>query len=35
VTSKAIKKAGLHIDIEAKDSTIPGLVAAIEKHYAK
>ncbi len=35
VTSKAIKKAGLHIDIEAKDSTIPGLVAAIEKHYTK
>ncbi len=35
VTSKAIKKAGLKIDIEAKDSTIAGLVAAIEKHYAK
>ncbi|MBL9130837.1 MAG: uroporphyrinogen-III C-methyltransferase [Verrucomicrobiaceae bacterium] len=34
VTSATLKKHGLNIDIEAKQFTIPGLVAAIERHYA-
>ncbi|MBE7496130.1 MAG: uroporphyrinogen-III C-methyltransferase [Verrucomicrobiaceae bacterium] len=35
VTSATLKKHGLPIDIEAKQFTIPGLVAAIEAHCAK
>ena len=35
VTSDALKKIGKPPHIEAKQSTIPGLVAAIEKHFAK
>ena len=34
VTSAAMKKHGLKVDVAAKESTIPGLVAAIEKFYA-
>lgn len=34
VTTATIKKRGLKADVEAKEHTIPGLVAAIEKHYA-
>jgi uroporphyrinogen III methyltransferase/synthase len=33
VTTAAMKKHGLKIDVTAKQSTIPGLVAAIEKFY--
>lgn len=35
VTSAALKKHGLKIDIEAREHTIPGLVQAIEAHFAK
>lgn len=35
VTSDALKKLGKPIHIEAKQSTIPGLVSAIQKHLAK
>ena len=35
ITSQTLKKHGLNVDIEAKENTIPGLVAAIEKHFAK
>ncbi|MBX7211821.1 MAG: uroporphyrinogen-III C-methyltransferase [Verrucomicrobiaceae bacterium] len=34
VTSATIKKRGLKVDVSAKEHTIPGLVAAIEKFYA-
>ncbi|MBL9176410.1 MAG: uroporphyrinogen-III C-methyltransferase [Verrucomicrobiaceae bacterium] len=33
VTSAAIKQYGFNVDVEAKESTIPGLVAAIEKFW--
>jgi len=33
VTSTAIKEHGLNVDIEAKDHSIPGLVAAVEKFW--
>lgn len=33
VTSEAVRKHGLKVDIEAKESTIPGLVAAIEEEF--
>lgn len=35
VTSKTLKDRGLRVDIEAKEHTIPGLVSAIERHFAK
>jgi uroporphyrinogen III methyltransferase/synthase len=35
ITSDTLRKNGLKIDIEAKDHSIPGLVKAIEKHFAK
>lgn len=35
VTSATLKKHGLKVDIEAREHTIPGLVAAIEKYWAK
>ncbi len=35
ITSDTLKKRGLRIDIEAKEHTIPGLVAAIESYYRK
>lgn len=35
VTSEAVRKHGLTVDIEAQSSTIPGLVSAIEKHFIK
>ena len=34
VTSATLTEHGLHADIEATDYTIPGLVAAIAKHFA-
>jgi uroporphyrinogen III methyltransferase/synthase len=34
ITSDTLKKRGLRVDIEAKEHTIPGLVAAIVRHYA-
>ena len=34
VTSAAIKKRGLKVAVAAREHTIPGLVAAIEKHYS-
>jgi hypothetical protein len=30
-----VKKHGLKVDVAAEVNTIPGLVAAIEKHFAK
>lgn len=33
VTSTALKAHGLNVDVEAKDHSIPGLVAAIEKFW--
>lgn len=33
VTSAAIKQYGFNVDVEARESTIPGLVAAIEKFW--
>ncbi len=35
ITSKTLKDRGLRIDIEAKDHSIPGLVSAIERYFAK
>lgn len=35
ITSQALKQHKLPIDVEATEHTIPGLVAAIERHYAK
>ena len=35
ITSATLKNHGLRIDIEAKEHTIPGLVSAIEKYFAK
>jgi uroporphyrinogen III methyltransferase/synthase len=33
VTSKTMRELGLQVDIEAKKFDIPGLIAAIRKHY--
>ena len=35
ITSDTLMKRGLKIDIEAKEHSIPGLVRAIQGHYAK
>jgi uroporphyrinogen III methyltransferase/synthase len=35
VTSKTMRALGLKVDIEASRHDIPGLVAAIRKHYAR
>src|SRR5436190_13326794 len=35
ITSTTLKHHGLRIDIEAKEHTIPGLVDAISRHFAK
>jgi uroporphyrinogen III methyltransferase / synthase len=35
VTSQTLRKHGLRIDIEAKDHSIPGLVAAVKAYFAK
>ncbi len=34
VTAQTLREFGLNVDIEAEEHTIPGLVAAIEKHFA-
>lgn len=34
ITTQALNKHGLKADIEAKEHTIPGLVKAVEKHFA-
>ena len=34
VTSEAVKKHGLTVDVTTEVNTIPGLVAAIQKHWA-
>jgi uroporphyrinogen III methyltransferase/synthase len=34
VASDTVRKLGLHISIEAKESTIPGLVHAIEEYFS-
>jgi uroporphyrinogen III methyltransferase / synthase len=34
ITSKPLTDRGLRVDIEAKEHSIPGLVAAIERHFA-
>jgi uroporphyrinogen III methyltransferase/synthase len=33
ITSETIRKLGLTVTIEAKESTMPGLVRAIEDHF--
>ncbi len=33
ITSDTIRKLGLVVDVEAKESTIPGLVRAIQEHF--
>lgn len=33
VTAQTLREFGLNVDIEAEEHTIPGLVAAIEKHF--
>jgi uroporphyrinogen-III synthase len=33
ITSETVRKLGLEVTIEAKESTIPGLVRAIENHF--
>jgi uroporphyrinogen III methyltransferase/synthase len=33
ITSAAIKEHGLTVDVEAKENSIPGLVAAVEKFW--
>jgi uroporphyrinogen III methyltransferase/synthase len=33
ITSKTLQSAGLRVDIEAKESNIPGLVSAIEDYF--
>jgi uroporphyrinogen III methyltransferase/synthase len=35
VTSATLRKLGLNVDIEAKESTIPGLVTAIVSHFTR
>jgi uroporphyrinogen III methyltransferase/synthase len=35
ITSSAARAAGIDVVIEAAESTIPGLVAAIVDHFAK
>jgi uroporphyrinogen III methyltransferase/synthase len=35
VTTATLKKHGLKPHIEAKEHSIPGLIAAIEKHWVK
>jgi uroporphyrinogen III methyltransferase/synthase len=35
VTTEAAQKRGLRVDVTATDVTVPGLVAALEKHFAK
>ena len=33
ITSETLQSAGLQVDIEAKESNIPGLVSAIEDYF--
>lgn len=33
VTSETLRGAGMRVDVEAQESTVPGLVAAIESYY--
>ena len=33
ITSKTLESSGLRVDIEAKESNIPGLVSAIEDYF--
>lgn len=35
ITTETAKKRGLRVDVTAEEHTVPGLVAAIEKHFAK
>jgi uroporphyrinogen III methyltransferase/synthase len=35
VTSETAKKRGIRVDVVASPSTLPGLVTALEKHFAK
>ncbi len=35
ITSKTIREHGLEVSIEAKESTVPGLVQAIHDHFAR
>lgn len=35
ITSETARRRGLRVDVTAEEHTIPGLVAAIEKHFAK
>ena len=35
ITTETAKKRGVRVDVSAAEYTIPGLVAALEKHFAK
>lgn len=35
ITSDTVRRRGLHVTVEAKPYTIPGLVRALESHYAR
>ncbi len=35
ITSETARRRGLRVDVTAEEHTVPGLVAAIEKHFAK
>jgi uroporphyrinogen III methyltransferase/synthase len=35
ITTETAKKRGLRVDVEAEQFTLPGLVAALEKHFTK
>lgn len=35
ITSETAKKRGVAVDVEASELTVPGLLAALEKHFAK
>ena len=35
ITSKTIREHGLEVSIEAKESTVPGLVQAIHDYFAR
>ncbi len=35
ITSATLRRHGLRVDVEARDFTVPGLIAALERHYSE
>lgn len=35
ITSKTARSRGLRVDVEAAEYTMPGLVAALERHFGR